>query len=73
MVDVGLICRVARANLLDGEGMGSLLVPDLAQQPVGVWISGRAPVEVPHLVVLRGLAGGQQPLHGGDPGLKPQP
>ncbi len=53
--------------------MRPLLVPDLAQQSVGVRIPGRAPVEVAHLVILGGLAGGEQPIHRGDPGLEPQP
>jgi hypothetical protein len=53
--------------------MSSFLVPDLVQQPVGVGISRGATVEIAHLVVLSGLPGREQPLHGGKAGLKPQP
>ncbi len=53
--------------------MGALLLSNFSEQMVRGGISGRAHVEVVHLIVLSRLAGRQQPVDGGDARLQPQP
>jgi len=51
----------------------ALLLANLAQQPVGDGVSGRAPVQLVDLFVLGCLPGGQEPVDGRDPRLQAQP
>ena len=53
--------------------MRALLLADLAQQRIRGCVAGRAFVEVVDLLVLRRLAGGEQPVDRSDPGLQAQP
>ena len=55
-----------RAHVGHGQRVRALLLADLAQQPIGLEVSGRALVEVVDLLVLGRLARGQQPVDGRD-------
>ena len=69
----GVAVVAAAAHVLDGERVGALVLPDLAQQAVGVGVPGGALVKVPNLVVLGRLACGQEPVDRGDPRLQAHP
>ena len=69
----GLVTLRPLAHLLDRERVGALLLADLAQEPVGLGIAGRALVEVVDLVVLRGFARGEEPVDRRQARLGPEP
>ena len=69
----GCVAALARAHLADGHRVRALLLADVVQQLVGRGVAGRALVEIVDLLVLRRLAGGEQPVDGSDPRLQSRP